>query len=266
MLEHLGGGDQIELRRRRMTSDSTRHRRETAGSGGRRVRPLGLELGILQVDADTRARRRARVAPTARSEHPRRSRRRAPTGAACREQLVERSLESPPSAGGRPGWWSRTCRTCCRSGRRGRRSYEPLPRRILDAASRSGAGRVGARATAPGRAGSSPEPLGPGGRGSRSATASTPSCSSIRRTRSKVRCDNVRWAASRSPITPSAPSSIAALNRTPPAISDWMWPVALVEGSLDEQDQETHEQGQRQSFPSTERLRSRTLFSGSYWE
>ena len=35
-----------------------------------------------------------------------------------------------------------------------------------------------------------------------SATGATPSCSSIRRTRSNVRCDSVRWAASRSPITP----------------------------------------------------------------
>jgi putative protein kinase ArgK-like GTPase of G3E family len=37
-----------------------------------------------------------------------------------------------------------------------------------------------------------------------SATGSTPSSSSMRRTRSSVRCETMRWAAMRSAITPSA--------------------------------------------------------------
>ena len=45
------------------------------------------------------------------------------------------------------------------------------------------------------------------------------------RTNPKTRWVITRWPASRSPITPRAKSCTAAMNRTAPRISDWMWPV-----------------------------------------
>ena len=47
----------------------------------------------------------------------------------------------------------------------------------------------------------------------------------MRRTRSKIRWVRIRWAASRSPMTPSAASTTAALKSTAPRISDWTWPA-----------------------------------------
>ena len=50
----------------------------------------------------------------------------------------------------------------------------------------------------------------------------------------------IRWAESRSPSTPSAPSSIAALNSTAPKMSDWMWPATPP--PTDEVDEEADEE------------------------
>ena len=47
----------------------------------------------------------------------------------------------------------------------------------------------------------------------------------MRRTRSNVRWTIVRWAAIRSPMMPSAASTVAALNSTAPRMSDWTWPL-----------------------------------------
>ena len=47
----------------------------------------------------------------------------------------------------------------------------------------------------------------------------------MRRTRSKIRCSVIRWPLIRSPSTPSAASTIAALNSTAPRISDCTWPA-----------------------------------------
>ncbi len=91
-----------------------------------------------------------------------------------------------------------------------------------------------------------------------------PSWSSIRRTRSNVRCDSVRCAASRSPITPSAPSSIAALNSTAP--SDQRLDVAgACRGSLDESRSGSGRTAPAPATPMTSAPPQNTL-SGSYWE
>ena len=110
-------------------------------------------------------------------------------GAGAREQLVERALE----AGHQPAHdrvaSSRTCRRCCRSGPRRR----PLGGRVIPRAprgpARSGLAGAGARARRRRRPARS-------ARARRRAGAR-----SAARARS-VRCESVRWAASRSPITP----------------------------------------------------------------
>ena len=72
----------------------------------------------------------------------------------------------------------------------------------------------------------------------------------------------VRCAASRSPITPSAPSSIAALNSTAPTISDWMWPATPppVMKSMRKRTKNAKAATPITSAP------PQNTFSGSYWE
>ena len=75
--------------------------------------PLGLDRRVLEVDADHAAGRdplRPLVGEhgLAAADVEQRLR------GGLREQLVERALEAAPSGAARPGWWSRTCRRCCR--------------------------------------------------------------------------------------------------------------------------------------------------------
>ena len=116
--------------------------------------PLGRPARVLEVDADDARGRRARSAqrwvstpspqPTSSSE----------AGSAGAKSSLSVALEAAMQAADRPGWWSRTCRRCCRSGparrrrRWRRRSYAAAPR-----ARRCPSRRLSARrAAGPGRA------------------------------------------------------------------------------------------------------------------
>ena len=103
VLEHLGRGDQVELGVGEL--QVARHAsRGTRGSRMRARRPLGLELGVLEIDADDTADRPSRGRPALGSARPRRSRRRAPTPER-RDRTARRACaRSRPSAGGRRGF------------------------------------------------------------------------------------------------------------------------------------------------------------------
>ncbi len=127
--------------------------------GRSRVAHSACELRILEVDPDDAAVAELLGPPVgehalaaADVEH------RARRGAA--RTAPRASARTPPSAAGRPGWSSRTCRTCCRS--------EPPPARPRRTSYPEGLAHTSVSARSPGRSG----PLrAPGGRPARSATA-----------------------------------------------------------------------------------------------
>ena len=210
MLEHLDRAGHVELPVARTGGSRACHRYGTRGSG-----PAGLAHPAW-MDSSSRSIPTTRPWPSRCAHWCTRTPSPQPTSSSERGgRLHEELLQGTLEAGHQPPH-DRVGRAVLVVG-------VPCDDPVLGDVAPPAAAQVAPAPARPTRAGSSASASRPGfvvGGG-------TPSCSSIRRTRSKVRWVIRRWAASRSPITPRTKRTTAAMNRTAPRIRDWTWPLPL---------------------------------------